>query len=120
MAKKFLRIVIVFAACSLVVNSIRTPPLKATVNDADKKNADVEQAQIHHHHKVKKEITKKGGVEMEMYPTGSSLPDCSYACGPCSPCKRVMISFQCSVAESCSVIYRCTCRGRYYHVPSRA
>ncbi|EOA12181.1 hypothetical protein CARUB_v10016535mg [Capsella rubella] len=117
MAKKFLRIVIVFAACSLVVNSIRTPPLKATVNDADKKNADVEQAQIHHHHK---EITKKGGVEMEMYPTGSSLPDCSYACGPCSPCKRVMISFQCSVAESCSVIYRCTCRGRYYHVPSRA
>lgn len=57
---------------------------------------------------------------MEMYPTGSSLPDCSYACGACSPCKRVMISFQCSVAESCSVIYRCTCRGRYYHVPSRA
>ncbi|CAL9217350.1 unnamed protein product [Arabidopsis halleri] len=109
-------IVLVFAACSLVVNSIRTPPLKITVNGGEKKNSDMEQAQTHH----KKEIGKKGGVEMEMYPTGSSLPDCSYACGACSPCKRVMISFQCSVAESCSVIYRCTCRGRYYHVPSRA
>ncbi|EFH67351.1 hypothetical protein ARALYDRAFT_891031 [Arabidopsis lyrata subsp. lyrata] len=39
---------------------------------------------------------------MEMYPIGSSLPDCSYACGAYSPCKRMMISFQCSVAESCS------------------
>uniref|UniRef100_A0A6N2MNU8 Epidermal patterning factor-like protein n=1 Tax=Salix viminalis TaxID=40686 RepID=A0A6N2MNU8_SALVM len=27
---------------------------------------------------------------MEVYPTGSSLPDCSHACGPCTPCKRVM------------------------------
>ncbi|CAA7018681.1 unnamed protein product [Microthlaspi erraticum] len=107
-------LVVVFAACSLVVNCIRTPPLKILVN-GEKKNAEIEQAQSHH-----KEIKEKGGVEMEMYPTGSSLPDCSYACGACSPCKRVMISFQCSVAESCSVIYRCTCRGRYYHVPSRA
>ncbi|ESQ33361.1 hypothetical protein EUTSA_v10009525mg [Eutrema salsugineum] len=118
---KFLRtllfaLVVVFAACSLVVNCIRTPPLKITVNGGGKKNAEIERAQTHH----KKEIKGKGGVEMEMYPTGSSLPDCSYACGACSPCKRVMISFQCSVAESCSVIYRCTCRGRYYHVPSRA
>ncbi|KAL1219430.1 Protein EPIDERMAL PATTERNING FACTOR 2 [Cardamine amara subsp. amara] len=121
---KFLRtllfsFVVVFAACSLVVNSIRTPPLKNTVNGGEKKNSEIERAQTHH--KVhKKEIEEKRGVEMEMYPTGSSLPDCSYACGACSPCKRVMISFQCSVAESCSVIYRCTCKGRYYHVPSRA
>ncbi|RAL45729.1 hypothetical protein DM860_009593 [Cuscuta australis] len=50
--------------------------------------------------------------------TGSSLPDCSHACGACFPCKRVMVSFKCSVAESCPVVYRCMCRGKYYHVPS--
>ncbi|KAK1266576.1 Protein EPIDERMAL PATTERNING FACTOR 2 [Acorus gramineus] len=53
-----------------------------------------------------------------MYATGSRLPDCSHACGPCFPCKRVMVSFKCSVAESCPIVYRCMCRGRYYHVPS--
>ncbi|KAG6752295.1 hypothetical protein POTOM_044517 [Populus tomentosa] len=55
---------------------------------------------------------------MELYPTGSSLPDCSHACGPCTPCKRVMVSFKCSVAESCPIVYRCMCKGKYYHVPS--
>ncbi|XP_022992672.1 protein EPIDERMAL PATTERNING FACTOR 2-like [Cucurbita maxima] len=55
---------------------------------------------------------------MELYPTGSSLPDCSHACGPCFPCKRVMVSFKCSVAESCPTVYRCMCKGKYYHVPS--
>ncbi|XP_030485779.2 EPIDERMAL PATTERNING FACTOR-like protein 6 [Cannabis sativa] len=57
------------------------------------------------------------GLGMEMYPTGSSLPDCSHACGPCFPCKRVMVSFKCSV-ESCPIVYRCMCKGKYYHVPS--
>ncbi|KAK6130639.1 hypothetical protein DH2020_035614 [Rehmannia glutinosa] len=57
-------------------------------------------------------------IGMELYPTGSSLPDCSHACGPCTPCRRVMVSFtKCSV-ESCPVVYRCMCKGRYYHVPS--
>ncbi|XVE60835.1 hypothetical protein DITRI_Ditri05aG0158600 [Diplodiscus trichospermus] len=55
---------------------------------------------------------------MELYPTGSSLPDCSHACGPCFPCKRVMVSFKCSIAESCPIVYRCMCKGKYYHVPS--
>ncbi|CAL5417723.1 unnamed protein product [Camellia sinensis] len=54
---------------------------------------------------------------MELYPTGSSLPDCSHACGPCFPCKRVMVSFQCAT-ESCPIVYRCMCKGKYYHVPS--
>ncbi|GFP79049.1 protein epidermal patterning factor 2 [Phtheirospermum japonicum] len=59
-----------------------------------------------------------GEIGMELYPTGSSLPDCSHACGPCTPCRRVMVSFsKCSV-ESCPVIYRCMCKGKYYHVPS--
>ncbi|KAK8921105.1 Protein EPIDERMAL PATTERNING FACTOR 2 [Platanthera zijinensis] len=50
--------------------------------------------------------------------SGSRLPDCSHACGACFPCRRVMVSSKCSVAESCPVVYRCTCKGRYYHVPS--
>ncbi|KAF5444497.1 hypothetical protein F2P56_033623 [Juglans regia] len=54
---------------------------------------------------------------MELYPTGSSLPDCSHACGPCFPCKRVMVSFKCST-ESCPIVYRCMCKGKFYHVPS--
>ncbi|KAL6213836.1 hypothetical protein ACLB2K_013275 [Fragaria x ananassa] len=49
-------------------------------------------------------------MEMELYPTGtgSSLPDCSHACGPCFPCKRVMVSFsKCSsTSESCPIVYR--------------
>ncbi|KAE8666502.1 Protein EPIDERMAL PATTERNING FACTOR 2 [Hibiscus syriacus] len=68
------------------------------------------------------QMNPKEGVKeeagMELYPTGSSLPDCSHACGPCFPCKRVMISFRCSMAESCPVVYRCMCKGKYYHVPS--
>nr|XP_043638614.1 protein EPIDERMAL PATTERNING FACTOR 2-like [Erigeron canadensis] len=62
--------------------------------------------------------TKHVELGMDLYPTGSSIPDCSHACGPCFPCRRVMISFTCSMPESCPVVYRCTCRGRYYHVPS--
>ncbi|KAI3981122.1 hypothetical protein MKX01_032262 [Papaver californicum] len=64
-------------------------------------------------------VNKKEEQGMEMYPTGgSSLPDCSHACGPCFPCKRVMVSFRCASTESCPVVYRCMCKGRYYHVPS--
>ncbi|KAL3830464.1 hypothetical protein ACJIZ3_019266 [Penstemon smallii] len=62
--------------------------------------------------------TKEGGIGMELYPTGSSLPDCLHACGPCMPCRRVMISFNKCAVESCPVVYRCMCKGRYYHVPS--
>ncbi|XP_051118032.1 protein EPIDERMAL PATTERNING FACTOR 2-like [Andrographis paniculata] len=61
---------------------------------------------------------KEEEIGMELYPTGSSLPDCSHACGACMPCRRVMVSFnKCSV-ESCPIIYRCMCKGKYYHVPS--
>ncbi|CAH1446174.1 unnamed protein product [Lactuca virosa] len=66
--------------------------------------------QIHSHPKKQK--------YEELYPTGSNIPDCSHACGPCFPCKRVMIGYKCPMTESCPVIYRCICRGRYYHVPS--
>ena len=51
--------------------------------------------------------------------TGSRLPDCAHACGPCAPCKRVMVSFRClDAAESCPIAYRCMCRGRFFRVPT--
>jgi len=51
--------------------------------------------------------------------TGSRLPDCAHACGPCSPCRRVIVSFRCALAsESCPIAYRCLCRGRFFRVPS--
>ncbi|XP_030955813.1 protein EPIDERMAL PATTERNING FACTOR 2 isoform X1 [Quercus robur] len=67
------------------------------------------------HVSPKEEAKEELGTEL--YPTGSSLPDCSHACGPCFPCKRVMVSFKC-FTESCPIVYRCMCKGKYYHVPS--
>ncbi|MED6208247.1 hypothetical protein PIB30_043295 [Stylosanthes scabra] len=65
----------------------------------------------------KKEEAKEEFVLLEQSSTtGSSIPDCSHACGPCFPCKRVMVSFKCSsIAESCPIVYRCICKGKYYH-----
>ncbi|RWR90714.1 protein EPIDERMAL PATTERNING FACTOR 1-like protein [Cinnamomum micranthum f. kanehirae] len=51
---------------------------------------------------------------------GSSLPDCSHACGSCSPCRLVMVSFVCSLlaeAETCPVSYKCMCNSKSYPVP---
>ncbi|KAJ1273023.1 hypothetical protein BS78_06G248400 [Paspalum vaginatum] len=58
--------------------------------------------------------------EEQVRATGSSLPDCSHACGACSPCSRVMVSYKCSTAEPlpCPMVYRCMCRGKCYPVPS--
>jgi hypothetical protein len=60
----------------------------------------------------------EGFMQEEVYATGSSLPDCSHACGPCKPCSRVMVSFKCSIAEPCPMVYRCMCKGKCYPVPS--
>lgn len=51
---------------------------------------------------------------------GSSLPDCSHACGSCSPCRLVMVSFVCSSleeAETCPMAYKCMCHSKSYPVP---
>ncbi|RZS13627.1 hypothetical protein BHM03_00045232 [Ensete ventricosum] len=51
---------------------------------------------------------------------GSSLPDCSHACGSCKPCRLVMVSFVCASleeAETCPMAYRCMCNRRSYPVP---
>ncbi|CAN8235329.1 unnamed protein product [Cochlearia groenlandica] len=50
--------------------------------------------------------------------SGSSIPDCSHACGPCTPCKLVVVTSTCSASEACPVVYKCLCKGKYYHVPS--
>ncbi|KAK3427031.1 hypothetical protein EUGRSUZ_F03339 [Eucalyptus grandis] len=53
---------------------------------------------------------------------GSRLPDCSHACGSCSPCKLVSVGSTCARArpnraESCPISYRCMCRNKLYPVP---
>ncbi|KAI3832994.1 hypothetical protein MKW98_025878 [Papaver atlanticum] len=51
---------------------------------------------------------------------GSSLPDCSHACGSCTPCRLVMVSFVCESldeAETCPMAYKCMCHSRSYPVP---
>ncbi|XP_077212043.1 epidermal patterning factor 1 [Tasmannia lanceolata] len=50
---------------------------------------------------------------------GSRLPDCSHACGSCSPCRLVMVSFVCALeeAETCPMAYKCMCNSKSYPVP---
>ena len=51
---------------------------------------------------------------------GSSLPDCSHACGSCTPCRLVMVSFVCASlaeAETCPIAYKCMCHNKSYPVP---
>jgi hypothetical protein len=72
------------------------------------------------------QAAQEGEVEVVASPNeeeeavaGSRLPDCEHACGPCAPCKRVMVSFRCvDAAESCPIAYRCMCRGRFFRVPT--
>ncbi|XP_074569482.1 protein EPIDERMAL PATTERNING FACTOR 1 [Curcuma longa] len=50
----------------------------------------------------------------------SSLPDCSHACGSCTPCNLVMVSFVCATlqeAETCPMAYKCMCKSKSYPVP---
>ncbi|XP_076934996.1 protein EPIDERMAL PATTERNING FACTOR 1 [Bidens hawaiensis] len=51
---------------------------------------------------------------------GSRLPDCTHACGSCSPCRLVMVSFVCASineAETCPMAYKCMCKNKSYPVP---
>ncbi|CAN6467946.1 unnamed protein product [Victoria cruziana] len=71
-----------------------------------------------HEREIKKGAAAAAAEVLEDDATGSSLPDCSHACGACFPCKRVTVSFKCSTTEPCPVVYRCLCKGRFFHVPS--
>ncbi|KVH95884.1 protein EPIDERMAL PATTERNING FACTOR 1 [Cynara cardunculus var. scolymus] len=79
----------------------------------------------HHHHPS--EVTTDGhGVAPGKHKVdtvavaGSRLPDCSHACGSCSPCRLVMVSFICASiaeAETCPMAYKCMCKNKSYPVP---
>ncbi|CAL1406618.1 unnamed protein product [Linum trigynum] len=89
----------------------------------------------HHHHSTSQAARdganrKKVEEAMSYYRTerrpdtvqiaGSSLPDCSHACGSCYPCRLVMVSFVCASleeAETCPMAYKCMCRNKSYPVP---
>ncbi|XWS15346.1 hypothetical protein CRYUN_Cryun35bG0088800 [Craigia yunnanensis] len=107
-----LMLVVILSMFCLFSESLRVPPQHHASNFHGKPTKFGDEGQMLPKEGVKEE------VGMELYPTGSSLPDCSHACGPCFPCKRVMVSFKCSIAESCPIVYRCMCKGKYYHVPS--
>ncbi|KAJ7559664.1 hypothetical protein O6H91_04G095100 [Diphasiastrum complanatum] len=63
---------------------------------------------------------KEGRLDTPAVIAGSSLPDCSHACGPCLPCRRITISYYCELSrnsEACPSTYRCMCGGRSFPVP---
>ncbi|KAJ8568643.1 hypothetical protein K7X08_028176 [Anisodus acutangulus] len=63
-------------------------------------------------------VHKRGADTLQI--AGSSLPDCSHACGSCIPCRLVMVSFVCSSieeAETCPMAYKCMCHNKSYPVP---
>ncbi|CAA7014027.1 unnamed protein product [Microthlaspi erraticum] len=75
-----------------------------------------------HHHEG---MTTTGTLKRQRRPdtvqvAGSRLPDCSHACGSCSPCRLVMVSFVCASieeAETCPMAYKCMCNNKSYPVP---
>ncbi|XP_038702747.1 protein EPIDERMAL PATTERNING FACTOR 1-like [Tripterygium wilfordii] len=88
----------------------------------------------HHHHSSSEQSIREGKVAKPnlnwerkrirgadtLKIAGSSLPDCSHACGSCSPCRLVMVSFVCASiaeAETCPMAYRCMCHNKSYPVP---
>ena len=69
-------------------------------------------------HGRKRAMKGKGSDTVEI--AGSSLPDCSHACGSCTPCRLVMVSFVCAAleeAETCPMAYKCMCKNKSYPVP---
>ncbi|KAI5073688.1 hypothetical protein GOP47_0011701 [Adiantum capillus-veneris] len=68
-------------------------------------------------------VRKRRRRRMEEVEVGSALPDCSYACGSCAPCKRVTVSYTCSrrlflpQSQPCPLAYRCMCNGHSYPIP---
>ncbi|TVU14207.1 hypothetical protein EJB05_37659, partial [Eragrostis curvula] len=120
---------LVLAAAVLVVSSyvadgVRTTPSASGLADADR--LDGAEPSIANRGTSSGYNYKPAEDEMllasrrQRAASGSRLPDCAHACGACSPCRRVMVSFRCaeSASESCPIAYRCMCRGRFFHVPS--
>ncbi|KAL1362987.1 hypothetical protein AAHE18_03G119300 [Arachis hypogaea] len=62
---------------------------------------------------------KRIAILETMVLAGSKLPDCSHACGSCSPCRLVMVTSCASIkeAEPCPLAYKCMCHDKSYPVP---
>ncbi|OAY85080.1 Protein EPIDERMAL PATTERNING FACTOR 1 [Ananas comosus] len=71
-------------------------------------------------HDAEKSRRVHGKADTVQVIAGSRLPDCSHACGSCSPCRLVMVSFVCASlqeAETCPMAYKCMCNSKSYPVP---
>lgn len=120
-------LVLVLAMGSCVTHGVRaTPSASGSADNAllppgpgCKMTQSAGQAPASRQERQGQEEEEQTQKEAERAVTGSRLPDCEHACGPCAPCKRVMVSFRCALAsESCPVAYRCMCRGRFFRVPT--
>ncbi|XP_010094299.2 EPIDERMAL PATTERNING FACTOR-like protein 6 [Morus notabilis] len=87
-------------------------------------NNKVVQEKLYWDHRERRQIMKRTRAAGQDHSTvqvaGSRLPDCSHACGSCSPCRLVMVSFVCASvaeAETCPMAYKCMCRNKSYPVP---
>ncbi|MED6108705.1 Protein EPIDERMAL PATTERNING FACTOR 1 [Stylosanthes scabra] len=62
---------------------------------------------------------KEGRLPETMLVAGSKLPDCSHACGSCSPCRLAMVTSCAPIteAEPCPLAYKCMCHDKSYPVP---
>lgn len=79
------------------------------------RQAVVEQKELHSKEKRIRLMERRPSTLMV---AGSSLPNCSHACGSCSPCRLVMVSFICEEeAETCPMAYKCMCNSKSYPVP---
>ncbi|ONK64150.1 uncharacterized protein A4U43_C07F22620 [Asparagus officinalis] len=84
-------------------------------------------SQAHHRYRqgttVSSELEKNKSRHEKPYTlqiAGSKLPDCSHACGSCTPCRLVMVSYVCATiqeAETCPMAYKCMCKSKAYPVP---
>ncbi|GER26311.1 epidermal patterning factor 1 [Striga asiatica] len=66
------------------------------------------------------DLPKHKRADTMPFAAGSSLPDCTHACGSCTPCRLVVVSFVCSSleeAETCPISYKCMCHNKSYPIP---
>ncbi|KAI5571608.1 hypothetical protein POPTR_011G123000v4 [Populus trichocarpa] len=67
---------------------------------------------------VRERMKQNGAHPLQI--AGSRLPDCSHACGSCTPCVLKIVSSLCSSlaqSEACPISYKCMCKNKYYPVP---
>ncbi|CAM0904360.1 unnamed protein product [Alopecurus aequalis] len=111
-----LALVLVVIMSSCVTHGVRTTPSTSGTASRDEHGG---QAPTSRQGQAPQDGEEEEMTLKERAVTGSRLPDCAHACGPCAPCKRVMVSFRCvDAAESCPIAYRCMCRGRFFRVPT--